>query len=382
MRKHSKSSFVRKAFKQKNTVPTNMGASVYKERYDEMNDRSSKKDSKKRKVKKILLIILCVILGLLVVLASTFAALYFSGKSQFKKASKPLELPESVTTDDENIVKVNGNTYKFDEDVETILFMGVDKNEETQIKSKYPGSAGQADALYLLCIDNKEKKYTVLSINRDSMVDVEVYDVEENFVGTKKMQACLAYAYGDGKEESCENTKKSISRLLYNVEIDSYFSINKASISLLNDVIDGVEVPVYDENGKKTGKTKYLDGKEAYEYIHYRDTSKLDSNLVRMERQKSYIQAFASKLIARTKSDISTPLDMFEIVSLYSTTDLNASKITYLTSNAFLDKSDINIDFKSIPGKVVEGDFGYAEYEIDNDGLLDVVLDIFYDKVD
>ena len=48
MRKHSKSSFVRKAFKQKNTVPTNMGASVYNERYDEMNDRSSKKDSKKR----------------------------------------------------------------------------------------------------------------------------------------------------------------------------------------------------------------------------------------------------------------------------------------------------------------------------------------------
>ena len=69
-----------------------------------------------------------------------------------------------------------------------------------------------------------------------------------------------------------------------------------------------------------------------------------------MERQKSYNQAYAKKAIAKTKEDISTPLDLFDTISLYSTTSLNASKITYLTTNAFSDRNEINLNFKSIKG--------------------------------
>ena len=233
----------------------------------------------------------------------------------------------------------------------------------------------------MLCIDNKNKKYTVLSINRDSMADVDVYYPNGDYSGIQKMQLCLSYAYGDGKKKSCKNTVKAVSRLLYNIPINSYFSINKACIPLLNDIIGGVEVPLYDNNGNLTGKTDYLEGEEAYNYIHYRDTSKLDSNLVRMKRQTSYIKAFASKAIAATKENLSTPLDMFETISLYSTTNLNASKITYLTTNAFSDRNDIKIDFKSIPGKVSKGEGGYAEFNVDNNKLLEMIIDVFYEKI-
>lgn len=355
--------------------------SEYQKKYNDMiNSEIGKK--KHKKLKKVLIIILCVILSVAIIIASVFAYLYYSGKGQFADDDTKLNIPEKVTEDDGSTVKINGITYKYDENVSTILFMGVDKNEQTQIKTDEVGTSGQADALYLACIDNKDKKYTILSINRDSMIDVDVYSTKGEYQGVKKMQACLSYAYGDGKEKSCENTSKAISRLLYNIPINSYFSINKASISLLNDIVDGVDVPVYDSEGNATTEITHLEGKAAYDYIHYRDTKKLDSNLARMKRQTSYIKAFASKVIAKTKSNLGTPLELFETISIYSTTDLNASKITYLTTNAFSDRNDINIEFKSVPGKVVEGAGGYAEYNVDNDGLLQVVLDIFYDKVE
>ena len=53
----------------------------------------------------------------------------------------------------------------------------------------------------------------------------------------------------------------------------------------------------------------------------------------------------------------------------------------FLTTNVFSNRKDIRIDFKSVPGKVVEGENGFAEYIVDNDALLQVVLDVFYDEV-
>ncbi|MGN0173929.1 MAG: LCP family protein [Acutalibacteraceae bacterium] len=360
------------------TVTSN---SQYNEQYENMVKSGSKK--KHKKLLKVLLIILCIILAIAIIAASVFAYLYYSGKGQFNNKDKKPSLPAEVTTQDEgNTVLHNGEKYVFDENITTILCIGVDKDDEAQVKTDTYGLGGQADALFLVCIDNAEKKYTVLSINRDSMVDVDQYDTAGNFAGVQKMQICLSYAYGNGKDTSCKNTMKSVSKLLYDMPINSYFSINKASIPLLNDIIDGVDVPVYDENGNATGETTHLEGQEAYDYIHYRDISKLDSNVIRMKRQKSYITAFASKAIDETKKDLSTPLDMFETVSLYSTTDLNASKITYLTTNAFSDRRDIKIEYKSVPGKVVQGKNGYAEYKVNNKKLLDLIFDIFYDKVE
>ena len=362
--------------KNKKSLKKLNGEQYYKQ-YDEMAFSTNKKE-KIKKTKKVLLIILCIFLALVLIVGAAFAGLYYSG--QFADKNHDISIPAEQVEDNGDVVKNNGTTYVYDEDVTTILCIGVDKDEQTQIKTENFGTAGQADALFLLCIDTNEKKYTVLSINRDSMIDIDVYNTSGKFVGIKTMQACTSFAYGDGKEESCKNVQKTISRLLYNIPIDSYFSINKASIPLLNDIVYGVDVPVYDQNGNVTGEITHLEGGEAYDYIHYRDISRLDSNVIRLERQKSYIKAFASKVIAQTKEDLSTPLQLFETIKIYSTTDLNASKITYLTTNAFSDRKDINLEFKSVPGTVVEGKSGYAEYNVDKDALMQVVLDIFYDK--
>ena len=363
----------------KNLFHSKIDSETYNKQYEDM---AKGKTKNKKKFKKILIIAVSVFLAIVLLLGSAFAYLYYNGKLQFNQDHEEITIPADLVQQNGDTVESDGVKYVYDKDVETILLLGIDKDSSSQIKTDKYGTAGQADAIYLACIDNKDKHYTILQINRDSMIDVDTYSTSGQFSGIKNMQACISFAYGDGKEKSCQNTKKAISRLLFNIPIDSYFSINKASIPLLNDIIGGVDVPVYDSNGNKTGEYNYLDGKEAYEYIHYRDTSKIDSNLVRLKRQTSYIKAFAAKFIERTKADISTPVEMFETVSIYSTTDLNTSKITYLTTNAFTGRNDFDIQFKSVPGKVIEGDGGYAEYIVDTKGLLKVVLDIFYDKVE
>ncbi len=381
---HNKLSFLKKSKKVGYVGMTN--TSNYEENYYKMVDNKSSgkhnKHKKHKKLKKVLLIILCIVLALVIIAASVFAYLYYSGKSQFKQENVNINLPAEVQAKDNGkTITYKGKKYTYDENIITVLCIGVDKDTKTQQKTSVYGEGGQADALYLACIDNAEKQYNIISINRDSMIDIDVYDVTGKYLGVQNLQACLSFAYGDGKEKSCKNTVKAISRMLYNIPINTYFSLNKACIPNLNDMIDGVEVPVFDENGNKTGKTTFLNGQAAYKYIHDRDISKLDSNVVRMERQKSYIQAFAKKAIAKTKEDISTPLDLFDTISLYSTTSLNASKITYLTTNAFSDRNEINLNFKSIKGKLRAGDEGYTEFIIDSDKLMDLIIDVFYDEV-
>lgn len=378
---HNKIPFLKRKHEVGMTSSTNIHN--YEENYNKMMEgKSEHKKRSRKKLKKVLLIILCVFLGIILIAASVFGVLYYKGKSQFKQEKTEISLPSSVQAEqDGNIVRYKGKKYVYDENIKTLLCIGVDKDTKVQEKTDYFGTAGQADALYLICIDNEEKQYNVISINRDSMIDIDVYDTAGEYIGVAKDQACISYAYGDGKEKSCENTVKAVSRMLYNIPINSYFSINKACIPLLNDMISGVTVPVYDSKGNKTGESKYLSGEDAFNYIHYRDTSKIDSNIVRIKRQTSYIKAFFSKALEQTKEDLSTPLNLFETISLYSTTTLNASKITYLTTNAISDMSSIELKFNSIAGKVKEGKDGFAEFYIDNSKLMDLVIHIFYDEV-
>lgn len=371
---NSKLSFIRRKDR---TVSSGLNNAEYDKLYSKMTE---KKKNTKKTVKKVLLIVGCVFLSIILILSGTFAYLYYSGKSQLK-TNDISTITIGVTKNDENVVESGGKKYKFDKDVITVLCIGVDKDDQVQQEQDSLGKGGQSDALFLLCIDTVDSEYTVISINRDALIDVDVYSQSGKYVGTQKKQACLSFAYGDGKETSCENTQKAISRFFYGIPINSYFAINKICIPVINDTVDGVQVPVYDEDGNLTGDTDHLDGNEAYRYIHDRDTSRNDSNEIRLKRQTSYIKAFASKLITRTKSDLSTPVDVFKTISIYSTTNLNASKITYLTTEAFSHKDDLTINYKSVPGKSKTGEQGYTEFHVDFDALLELVLDVFYDEV-
>lgn len=338
-----------------------------------------KPTSKKKKALRITLISLGAIILTGTILIGTALIV---GRQQLGQKDVDLQVPSDIYSDykGQRIVH-NNKTYVYNQDITSILCLGVDKNSSNLgIEDKVIGENGQADAIYLIVIDTKSHKYNVIGISRDAIVDIDTYSTEGVYVGISKTQLCLAYAYGKDSSDvsSCENIRSAVGRMFYNIPIKTYFSINRSAIPVLNDAIGGVVVPVYDKNGNKTGDTKRLLGDEAEEYLRYRDTSYLDSNEIRMKKQIDYIKSFAKTGIDQAKMNLSVPINLFNIMNNYSTTDLTAPKITYLTTTAFANQGNINLEFSKVEGKVIEGEDGYAEYIVDNDKLRDLILKVFY----
>ena len=109
-------------------------------------------------------------------------------------------------------VTYQGEKYVYNEELVSILFLGVDKEAFEEGGTVGDGKAGQADALFLLVLDTKTGKSRLIAISRDTMTDVNVYSDLGNFIGTEKLQLCLAYTYGDGKEKSCESRFQAVLR--------------------------------------------------------------------------------------------------------------------------------------------------------------------------
>ncbi len=75
----------------------------------------------------------------------------------------------------------------------------------------------------MMAYDTKHKKITMINVPRDLMTDVPIYTADGVYSTTKKQQICLAYAYGDGKDKSCDNVKTVVERLFYNMPVKTYF---------------------------------------------------------------------------------------------------------------------------------------------------------------
>lgn len=345
---------------------------------------SERRRKKKRPMKifiRVLIIILCVLLGLVLALGATWLILYKSGESQLKNTP---DVSVNIANDNVNAleedgstIEYNGKRYKLNNDVVSLLFIGIDR-DELGSTDNVVGTGGQADAVYLVAVNTAQKKYKVISISRDTMTDIGVYSADGKYTGTEKKQLCLSYAYGDGKATSCENTLRAVSSLFYNIPIQSYFALERSAIPTLNDTIGGVTVPVYDENGKDTGKTTTLYGQDAYDYVHYRDLSRLDSNNIRMTRQMAYIKSFIKKLVSSAASNLNTALDFFNTASQYSSTNLNTSIVTYYATNVLSGGSDIDIEYVKLPGEITKNDSGNAEFHHDKDALTKLVIETYY----
>ena len=127
-----------------------------------------------------------------------------------------------------------------------------------------------------------------------------------------------------------------------------------------------------------------LKGKDVISYVQSRRTElpgePIDSNNNRMARQRQYMMNFIQKAMEKTKEDISTPLNLFNIIKKnnHIITNLDTSKIAYLTTKIM--KVDFSEDsFQTIPGEVVAGE-EHAEYHVDDEALYQMILDTFYVK--
>ena len=328
-----------------------------------------------RKWKKAVIIAFAILLCLALIVAGTFGFMWISGRNALlDQGNQSMTAPSEIEVDidDDGVVRYNGKCYAFNENMTSVMIIGVDDEERTSKAN------GQADALYLMAVDTKTGKITVIAISRDIMADVNVISDAGNSVGIKQQQICNAYAYGTDAVSGCENTVDSVSRLLYGVPINTYFSMKWTAISVLTDYVGGVTVPAYDSNWNPTGKMTTVYGKSALNYIQKRSKTNLEGNNNRMKRQIDYLKGFAAKSIEKTKQDITTPVKLYNRLNRYSCNNLDVNRITYLAT-VFIN-GGAELEFVSVPGELVQGE-QYAEMYVDQAALYEIILDVFYNEI-
>ena len=340
---------------------------------------SLKSDKKHRGVKIFLIIILALIIGF----AGCVGAIYFIGRSRVTSVTPDngIKIPDSVegVKSEENgeIIYYNGKKYTFNENMFTMLFIGVDRENMTEDEGI--GYNGQADANYLCAFNSETGQIYVLAVNRDTYTEVDMYSAEGVFLRSDKMQLCLSYAYGDGRETSCENTVTAVSRLLCNIPIKYYVAIDLDALPVLTDKVGGVEVPEYSNHGMDaTGNMMTVDGSNVENYIVSRDIDVLESNLPRIERQKYFINAYAKKAIEMTKSDLTFPVTLYNTVNDYMVTNIGVSVVSYVASTYIGSSLDVNM--RSIDGEVSEYN-GHAIFTPDNDSIFSNILEMYYTEI-
>ncbi|MBR1851668.1 MAG: LCP family protein [Lachnospiraceae bacterium] len=291
------------------------------------------------------------------------------------------EVPEPDNWE-EGDIRYNGVHYRYNSDVLTFLFLGIDKMTEVKpVKNGIDG--GQSDAIFLLVLDPHDMKASVIGVNRDTITDIDVYNEDGSFRGSAKRQICLQHGYGDGAQLSCERSVQAVSNLFYSLPIHGYCAINMGAIPLLNDAVGGVEVTVLEDviNSKlKEGQVVTLKGKDAYNYLHNRDIRSELSAQRRLERQKQYLNAYADTLRAAMKKDITIPVKIYNTVSKYMVTDVSLDEISYLATQV-IDYHFEKDSIYTLQGET-DTDGEHEKFYPDETALYELILEVFYEEVE
>lgn len=334
--------------------------------------------------------IVCLSLLILALIAAGSAFLMHQlGREALFESSKNITAPsikneEILLEDNGHTVKYKGHTYKYNENITTMLFIGVDKTSLGVIDDVV-GTGGQADAIYLLAVDFDSGEITTFAIPRETMVDIEVYSADGNYLGMQEKQICLSYAYGDGKTKSCNNLISAVEKLFYGININSFMAMDLMGISAINDSIGGTEVVLNCDmtlNGQlyKAGEKITLIGGNAETFVRSRSMEDLKANIDRMDRQKIFLNAFVQKVLAKTKEDMSTPLNIFKAADEYTITNIDAARLTYFVSE-FMQKGITMPNIQRIPGETEMGK-EYAEYYVNNEEFYELFLGTYYTCID
>ena len=286
----------------------------------------------------------------------------------------------------EGQIRYNGRTYQYKENLMNILCLGIDSRDGIE-KEKTPGTAGQADCVILAVLDDDAKTIQLINISRDSMVPVHVYATDGSFVEDRKEQLALQYAYGNGRDWSCQLMEEAVSELFYGLPIHGYCALSMNSIADLNDAVGGVTVTVPEDLAAMqpklftAGTTVTLKGEHAYHFVHDRDYKSADaaSNNKRIARQKTYAVAFVNQLKQGMKEDFSLPVKLYQTAEKQMVTSVSLDQAVYLCTE-YMDSSFNADNIYTIDGEVTMGE-KYAEFQVDDEALYQLILDVFYEEV-
>ena len=235
-----------------------------------------------------------------------------------------------------------------------MLLMGTDGSAERDESGDF-GDSYRTDSIMLARIDPVNKKVTLVSLHRDTMID---YGDE---YGINKLNA--AHVFG-GPELSVKTVSK-----LAGVDISHYAEINFDGFREIVDALGGVEVDVpmtiddEDAGGHLDAGLQTLNGDQAL--ILCRARHAYDEigpgDEYRAANQRLVMAAIAKKLLS---ADVATMASTVQTLSKYVTTDLGVTDIIGLAQNMQgLDPStDIYSAMEPTTSKYIDG----VWYEVNN----------------
>ena len=157
-----------------------------------------------------------------------------------------------------------------------------------------------------------------------------------------------------------------------------------SAASTINDAVGGVDVTVpWDLAGFNEdfveGRRLHLKGEEAFWYVKYRNTDIFGSADMRLDRQKQYLNGFIAAAKQSVQEDTSAVIDLYQAVKPQMVTDVSLDEAVYLAP-ILADYTYNEDDFHMLQGETVMGE-QYEEFYPDEDAMLEMILDVFYEKV-
>ena len=282
--------------------------------------------------------------------------------------------PEESDTEGEWGARVRwkGETYVRRDKLQTLLFMGVDN---VYYSEQALGAAGRTDTLILFVLNTADRTAQMITISRDSMVNVDVYDSTGRKLFTGEMQINMQYGYGDSPKRCALLTERRVAELLHGIRIDGYLALTMDGIEPIVDGLGGVRLTLDEDytdiNPAYTrGAVVDLNGKDAQRLVRYRDTGTLGSNSDRMARDAALIQ----QMFHQMRSGSISVGQLLDLAEAYMTTDLSAETLRNFA------RYEVSDETLSLPGQTRAGESD--EFYVDDEGVKALLIDVFYEKAD
>ena len=265
-----------------------------------MDEKKLNKEEKPKKKHIFLRIVVILLIILLILIIGIFA----TGSWFLNDKLDKINYVENVTR---NEITVDAQVEENLSEYRNIALFGLDTREDSFSNSR-------SDCIIIVSINNSTKDVKLLSVYRDTYVDVD---------GHGLTKITHAYAYG-GPALALSTLNKNL-----DLDITEFVTVNFETVRTIVDEIGGVQITVTSAEATKipginSAGTYNLDGDQALAYARIR---KIDTDYQRTERMRTVLDAIFTKVKGLSASSINSLLDtMLPHVS----TNISKDEITKL----------------------------------------------------
>lgn len=244
-----------------------------------MEKPDNQKNKRKHKALKIIVIILLIVL---IIVSLTAGICYWYVNEKLSKI-------QTVDVDKNEIEITEGVEEELTE-YRNIALLGIDSRQDSYSKGN------RSDCIIIASINNKTKEIRLLSVYRDSYLEITNRDLDK---------ITHAYSYG--------GPTLTLSTLNTNLDLDitEFVTVNFDAVKEIVNDLGGIKMTVTDSeatqiSGINSAGTYTLNGEQALDYARIR---KIDSDYKRTERMRNVIVASLEKVKAKNITELNSIVD-------------------------------------------------------------------------